>query len=115
MASIDFALARLVHRTWKFKLRAFLNGEQRLTEAEKVSSQECDLGKWLYTEAQEKYSDVPEVAQLEVAHDQLHASARRIVHFKESGQAAKAEQEFSKVALLSGEIISLLTTLEQKV
>ena len=67
MPSIDFASAKMKHLTWKFKLRGFLDGKEKLTET-LLSEHDCDLGKWLYSEGMSKYGTIPETQKLENTH-----------------------------------------------
>ncbi len=115
MESMNFALARLVHRSWKFKLRALLDGEKRLTDTEILSPEECDLGKWLTTEGLMQRSAVPEVERLIVVHQDLHKAATQVMEFHEAGQFTLAEAAFERVTALSTEIIDLLNTVEREI
>lgn len=115
MVAMDFSLARLKHLTWKMKLRAFLDGKEELTMAQAVSHKDCDLGKWLYADGLKRYSEIPEMHQLEKVHEELHATVKRIVEMKSSNNVELAEKEFSKIEKTSQDIISLLNIIEEKV
>jgi len=115
MGPMDFSLARLNHQLWKMRLRSFLDGKAEMSEAELSSHTQCDLGKWLYGGALEKYQSISEMSQLEKAHAQLHASVSRIVKLKNSGNIEDAKQEYAKLVPVSDEIVTVLVTIEQKV
>ncbi len=114
-ASLDFPMARLAHRTWKLKLRAFLDDEQRLTEAEIISPSDCALGRWLSHVGLKKYGRYSEIAQLNTIHTEMHMRARKLFNLKVSGGVQLAEQEYERVVVLSAQIIDLLTVIERKI
>jgi methyl-accepting chemotaxis protein len=111
--TLDFALARSKHLDWKTKLRSFLDGRHTLTEAQAISHKDCELGKWLYSEGLKKYGHLAAMQELEQTHVELHAIVRKVVQMKNAGDAAAAQQEFSKLGAVSDDIIKLLKDVEQ--
>jgi len=83
--------------------------------AQLVSPHDCELGKWLYSKGLDKYSTMPNMHKLEKIHVELHEITKRIVEHKESLNTPMAENEYSKLEHVSGEIISLLTSIEQEI
>ena len=114
MPALDFATARMKHMNWKLKLRSFLDGRESLTEAQATSPKDCDLGKWMYSEGMTQYGKYPEMKDLEKAHNELHATVKKIVQAKNGGRATAAEQEYKKIEPISAKIDSLLAALEKK-
>ena len=112
---IDFASARSKHLQWKLRVRDFLAGRATLTPEQAVSHHDCDLGKWLYAEGMQKFGHLAEMQQLEAIHQDLHATIKRIVQFKEQGDMVAAEREAQAVDSISGEVVNLLNRLEQQV
>jgi len=112
MVNFDFKAAKVKHTTWRALLRKFLDGQATLTEAEATSERDCELGKWLYAEGLQKYSNIPEMASLESIHKTLHATVRTVIVARNSGDTEAAEVEFNKIAGISDEIISLLDKLD---
>ena len=111
----DFAVARIMHISWKASLREFLDGKGSMTLEQAVSHKDCDLGKWLYSEGLVTYGNIPEMKEFEKVHTELHAIIKRILQLKNSGDTFSAEKEYEKMDKLSSEIYSLLVTIEKKI
>ncbi len=115
MANLDFVTAKLNHSTWKFKLRQFLNGHQQIPESEIISERECDLGKWLYSKGFDQYGKTPQMRSLEQVHTELHATVKKIISLKHTGDSSGAEEQMTKLQALSTKLVELLTDIENKV
>ena len=115
MGKFDFAVARVMHIAWKSSLRSFLDGKESMSDEQAISHNDCDLGKWLYTDGMSSYGTMPEMKELEKVHIELHAIVKRVVQLKKSGDAAAAEQELSKLEAVSQKIFLLLVAIEQKI
>jgi methyl-accepting chemotaxis protein len=115
MGKLDFAVARVAHIAWKSALRSFLDGKETLTEQQAVSHEDCDLGKWLYSDGLTEYGALPEMQELEKVHVELHSIVRRVVQLKQSDNNTAAEKEFTKIQPVSQKIFSLLIAIEQKI
>ena len=114
MANLDFVAAKLRHSTWKFKLRQFLNGHQQMSESEIISERECDLGTWLYSKGLAQYGKLPEMRLLEQVHTELHATVKKIISLKHTGDSSGAEEQMTKLEALSTKLVGLLTDIENK-
>ncbi|WJW76425.1 methyl-accepting chemotaxis protein [Thiohalobacter sp. IOR34] len=112
---VDFARARSTHLSWKTRLRAFLDGQEALSEAQAVSHHDCDLGKWLYASGLDQYGEFKEMKDLEQVHKDMHATIKRIVQLKNSGESEAAERLYGNIASMSQEVISLIDALERHV
>jgi chemotaxis protein histidine kinase CheA len=111
--NLDFASARNKHLLWKSKLRDFLDGKGVMTVAEAGSYKDCALGKWLYTSGLAEFGDMPDMRRLEVLHQAFHKAVREVISSQAAGDTARSEQELARVEPLSGQIVVLLTDLEQ--
>ncbi len=110
--SLDFALAKSKHLAWKAKLKNFLDGNESLTTDQAVSHTDCDLGKWLYSSGMANYGHIPPMQKMEVLHKEMHGVVLSCINNKHSGNTQDAEQDYQRVAVLSDQIVSLLTETE---
>ncbi len=110
----DFALAKAQHHIWNLKLRLFLKNQQSLQESEVLDHQHCQLGQWLYSQGLAKYGHLPEMAELEQVHAQLHQTMQEVIHLKKIGQTGAATQEFFKTYEQNDRIAALLDILAAK-
>ncbi len=113
--SFDFSTARSKHLKWKSRIRDFLDGKESMDESQAVSAHDCDLGKWLYGTGMSKYGQLASMKELESVHSQLHATVKKIVSLKNSGNQAGAEAEFPKIEQFSQRVVELLRQIEQEV
>ncbi len=109
----DFAAARNKHRLWKARLRAFLDGEETMSEVEAVSHHDCDLGKWLYSEGMKKYGHLPDMQRLAQIHAEMHGLIRDVISKHNQGASTEAEAVLTRVEKYSDRIVELLTNLER--
>lgn len=111
---IELALAKSAHRSWKIRLRSFLDGQSSLSEDQATDHHQCDLGKWYDTDGLAHYGDYPEMQALKEPHKQMHLLIKQIIHAKNTGQLDQAEDLYAKVDLYSEEIIDLLNQILAK-
>jgi hypothetical protein len=111
--NLDLNRAILLHRSWRLRVREYLEESEKTDPAFAVSSRECELGKWLYRTGIEKYGHLPEMKILESVHARMHRAAGQLIHFKEGGQYIEARQHYAKMAELSEEVAALLKQLER--
>jgi chemotaxis protein histidine kinase CheA len=111
---LDFALARSRHLHWKTRLKEFLDGKGALTIQEASSHKDCALGRWLYSSAWEKLGNDPEIQELEKLHQRFHEAVREVITLKASGDQTHTMQELMRVELLSDQVVSSLTEIEQQ-
>jgi len=115
MPKPDFAVARIMHMSWKISFREFLDGKRSSPLEQTVSHEDCYLGKWLYSEGIETYGKIPEMKELEKVHIELHAIMEKILQLKEFGNDAGAENEYKKLEEMSQKIFTLLVIVEKKI
>ncbi len=58
---------------------------------------------------------MPEMKEFEKIHIELHEIIKKVLQFKNSGDASSAEQEYEKMDKISSKIFSLLVTIEKKI
>jgi methyl-accepting chemotaxis protein len=113
--SLDFARVRMAHRSWRLKLRAFLDGTENIDLLKLASHQTCELGKWIYGEGMATYTRLPAFQELEKKHKDMHASVKQVVELKHAGRLQEAEEAFTRVAHAGEEVVALLTQVEAQV
>jgi methyl-accepting chemotaxis protein len=113
--NLDFNRARLQHRSWRMRLRQYLDGVGQVNLPEVLSPHQCELGRWLDSVGFQKYGRFTEMKKLESVHAEMHEASRRVVQFNGAGQHDQAHCEYDKVAQLSDRITDLLRQVEQKV
>jgi hypothetical protein len=114
-ASPDFARVKMAHRSWRLKLRSFLDGGENLDPLKLASHQSCELGKWVYAEGMATYAHLPAFQELEKKHKNMHASVKQVVELKHAGRLQEAEEAFTRVAHAGEEVVALLTQVEAQV
>ncbi|MBZ5722328.1 MAG: cache domain-containing protein [Acidobacteriia bacterium] len=113
--SMDFSRVKIAHRSWRRKLREFLDGQASLDPNQLGSHQSCELGRWIYADGVTKYSEVHDFQKLETQHKRMHATVREVVELKLAGNSAEAEQRFTSMYQLAETVVALLTSLESQV
>ncbi len=97
------------HFIWKKRLAEMLVGRAKLTAGELSSHHECRLGKWHDLAAKNpEYNQLPEFAQLEVPHRQVHEHGKEVARLFNEGHRDQAVEEYQKVDEASREVIALL-------
>jgi methyl-accepting chemotaxis protein len=113
--SMDFARVKMAHRSWRLKLRSFLDGRENIDSKGLASHRDCELGKWIYGGGTSAYSRLPEMQELEKKHKDMHALVKHVVKLKHAGKASEAEQEFSRVGDAAEQVVALITKVEAQV
>jgi methyl-accepting chemotaxis protein len=111
---LDLSSAKSAHLNWKVRLRAFLDGRGTLTEDEAVSHQQCNFGKWYYSEGLKQFGHIQELRDVEEPHSELHRTIKEIVQAIKTGDKAGAERLYAKVDGISKQIVALLDIAESK-
>jgi Cache domain/Chemoreceptor zinc-binding domain len=113
--SVDFSRVKMAHRSWRLKLRHFLDGHENIDRKGLASHRDCELGKWIYGGGMATYSHLQEMLELEARHKEMHASVKHVVELKHAGKAGEAEQEFSRVCEAADRVVGLITRVEAQV
>jgi len=114
-STLDFALAKSKHLSWKGRLRNFLDGSEALTMDQVVSHRDCDLGKWLYSSGLAEHGHLPAMKELEKLHVEMHKNVQSCITHKDQNNDQAASQDYSAVSSLSDRIVKLLGDIEQSV
>ena len=114
-SGLDFARVKMAHRSWRLKLRSFLDGGENLDPAGLASHRDCELGKWIYTSGMAAYGELQEMQELEQKHKHMHALVKHVVELKHAGKAGEAEQGFSRVCEAAEDVIALINRVEAQV
>lgn len=78
MPRIDLALDRISHWLWTQKLDKFFQGYETIFGSEIISPQECQLGRWIYSDGLKKYQQWPDIWELEKTHTQVHETVKTL-------------------------------------
>ena len=113
--ALDFSLARKKHLEWKKRLQEVLDGKLSMTEQQAGSHKECALGKWLYGQGLKEFGALSVMQEIEKAHQGFHVHVRGLLRSKASGDLRQAEEELSRVDVLSKEVVSILERVEDEV
>jgi methyl-accepting chemotaxis protein len=111
---IDFARVKMSHRSWRVKLRSFLDGREDLDAFQLASHRTCELGKWIYGAGMSRYGQLSEFEQLEKTHQQMHGRVKLVVEAKHAGKLDEAEAGFAHVVEAAEQVVALLDKLEAK-
>ena len=114
-SSVDFARVKMAHRSWRLKLRSFLDGHESIDGGKLASHRDCELGKWIYGGGMAAYSHFQEMGELEAQHKEMHALVKQVVELKHAGRVSEAEQAFTRVADAGEGVIALITAVEAHV
>jgi methyl-accepting chemotaxis protein len=115
MADIDFAIVKMAHRSWRLKLRGFLDGRENIDPKQLASHEQCDLGKWIYSAGGKKYGNLSDMQSLEKRHKAMHGMVRQVVELKQAGNTPLAEQEYKKVITEGDAVVELIAKVEKQV
>ena len=109
---LDFARVKMAHRSWRLKLRGFLDGRGDLNPGQLASHQTCELGKWIYSEGAAVHAGLPAFQDLEKKHKTMHGLVKRVVELKLAGKVEEAEQQYLRVVDTAEEVITLIKKVE---
>ena len=68
----------LAHSRWKSRLKAAIQGKEKIDVENVGKDDQCELGKWLQGEGK-KHADLPEFEELKTKHAKFHATVARVV------------------------------------
>jgi len=114
-SSVDFARVKMAHRSWRLKLRSFLDGHEDIDPGKLASHRDCELGKWIYGSGMGAYGHLQEMQELETQHKDMHGLVKQVVELKHGGKAGEAEQGFTRVCEAAEGVIALIDGVEAQV
>ena len=115
MTRTDFTNLRLKHVVWRANLEGLFAGKNTMTEEQAISHKACDVGKWLYSIGIKKYSDLPQIHELEKIHFKLHATVQKVLFLKESGDIYAEREELGNLDKILSMMMHLLVDIEENV
>lgn len=86
---MNFDDAIAAHTKWKSRLRACIDGHEKLNPADVSKDNMCDLGKWIYGEGA-KHSSIPAFSTLKSEHANFHKVAGEIAKKASAGDTKGA-------------------------
>lgn len=111
---LEFEQARMMHLHFKTQLRAILNGA-KIDSARLLSEQECALGKWMQDHALQQYSHIPEIAQLDHVHTEIHRCAGKLIGLYDAGSVDAAREGLTEMDAIAAQLVGLLSGIEAKI
>jgi len=112
---LDLSTAKMAHLNWKTRVRKYLDGEESLSRNELVDHHSCKFGQWYYSEGINEYGPLSEFKDIEDPHAALHQKIKTVVELTEAGDRQGATDAYYEIADISGDILSKLSNLEDKV
>ncbi|MBS9777715.1 MAG: CZB domain-containing protein [Gammaproteobacteria bacterium] len=114
-SAVDITTVIGAHNAWKRNVISVIEGTATQDFDANTVKQDnvCILGKWIYGDSSNQYSDTEEFQELKTLHTQFHSIAGTAIQLAQSGQAseARAMVETGEYPTLSRNITMLLTTL----
>ena len=114
---MKFDEAIAAHVNWKTRLRACIEGIEKLNAADVSPDNLCALGKWIHGEGA-AYSSLPEYPNLKDHHAAFHKAAAEIVSDVNAGRkdaaAAKLDDLNGDYAKRSTGVVSAIRAIRSK-
>ena len=79
------------HEGWKHKLAAVIAGSGSIDQSHAAKDSACELGKWLYHEGLEHFSDNKTFQQLRHEHEKFHQCCAEVIQLAGSGMPDEAK------------------------
>ena len=111
-AKQDLVNAKAKHYFFKAKMRAYLEGSTEVSEEILVDHNACGLGKWINEIGKNRYGKYPELEELDIIHQNIHAVAKDIIISKKNGNMEAAEKHMFKVNEIGIKLIKKIEELE---
>jgi len=112
---LDISTAILNHLAWKIRLHDIINDKEIVDSSEKISHEDCELGRWLYSELLPAFGSLKEVRRLEKTHKDIHDICKKVLQLKYGADTRSAESELVRLEHLSQEMFSLLLAIRSKI
>ncbi len=112
--TLDFSRVKMAHRSWKLRLRRFLNGDEALDSSKLCSHRDCELGKWIYAVGVPRHGEFQEMQMLEARHKEMHGLITGVIDFHRSGRLPEAEAQLAKVNETAEQVVGFLDALERR-
>lgn len=106
VGGLNFKTALEAHIKWKLRLKGVIDGTGTEVLDPRVVSKDdqCVLGKWLYSDGQKKFGNLPAFKDVVNAHAHFHKCAGHTLELALEGKNTEAEKElvggeFAKASL----------------
>lgn len=109
------AQAKSAHQAWNGRIRNFLEGKSQLTQDQAVSHHQCDLGKWYFSEGQERFGQMAEFVAINDPHEKIHHLISEVISLKENRDDYAAEKAFEKISTLSHQVVDRIDMLAKAI
>lgn len=109
------SVSRADHLLWIQRLNRMLLDREHIDPASVADHTQCRLGRWYFGRGQELYGDDPAFLALNEPHRRLHEQANVAVLAWQQGRRAEAEAIVAELAALSGQIVSGLDALMERI
>ncbi|MFO8033473.1 MAG: methyl-accepting chemotaxis protein [Desulfohalobiaceae bacterium] len=86
----DIGKVKNAHLKWRSRLESVIQGLESMSPEEVASDRDCEFGKWYYSQAGQKLSDLPAFEEVGKHHKEVHAYAQKIVSLVQQGRQDKA-------------------------
>nr|CRH07409.1 Putative methyl-accepting chemotaxis sensory transducer [Candidatus Magnetococcus massalia] len=93
-APFDVEAVKKAHLNWLTRLSHVIMKRIELKPEEVTSAHDCELGKWMDSEGQSKFSNMPEFTNATKVHEDIHKLAKDVVIACGEDDLAKAHQLF---------------------
>ncbi len=88
---MDLNAAIKAHGDWKLKLRGAIQSKEKLDAATISVDNQCPLGKWLHSEAKDKYGKLASYKNCVTKHADFHKCAGNVAKTVNAGKYPEAE------------------------
>lgn len=105
-------LAKTDHLLWRWNIENMLAGKVNLDASKVYDHTICRLGKWYFSEGQQKYSGNTVFEQINVVHEQFHKTCAKIINLYQSNKTTEANELFPLIKDLSEKTLNLLDELK---
>lgn len=105
-------LAKTDHLLWRWNVENMLAGKINLDASKVHDHTICRLGKWYFSEGQQKYSGNRTFEQINDVHEKFHQACAEVIRLYQENKQKEAFQLFPIIKQLSEQTIHLLDELK---
>lgn len=106
--------AKAKHYLFKSKMRAYINGPNKVSEQLLIDHTACSLGKWIKEVGKVNFVSLNEIKELDKVHQEMHNKAIEIVHLKKQGLNEQAIEKLNDIELIGIRIMNTIDDLSIK-
>ena len=110
---IEFA--KTDHMIWGMKIHQMIWGNVTLNAADVENHAICRLGKWYFSEGEEKYGRMPEFEELGSVHEQFHKTCAATIRAYQAGHMNEVEKNLAEIDRLSASVLGYLDKIKAKI